>query len=91
MSVYLPLGSWVRLRLGKDFEDRKTGVVVSSGMRYRVSAPLGHPAVFYRTGSEVAAQLQAQLDAVLDPPDTTTCPTCEICAQPFGRPIVVDR
>lgn len=68
MSVYLPLGSWARLRLGKDIEDKKNGVIESSAMRLKVSAPLGHPAVFYRTGSEVAAQLQAELDAALDPP-----------------------
>jgi siroheme synthase len=75
----------VRLRLGKDFEDKKHNVIVSSGMRYRVDAPLGHPAVFYRTGSEVAAQLQAELDAVLDPPVTSACPPCELFAQPQDR------
>lgn len=54
-EVYLPPGRWVHLWTGKAFG------AAGAGTRVTVKAPLGQPAVFYREGSAVGADLVARL------------------------------
>ena len=56
-DVYLPPGKWVHLWTGKPFGN------ATSGSHVTVKAPLGQPAVFYREGSSVGAQLVTNLRA----------------------------
>lgn len=55
VEVYLPAGRWVHVWTGEVYGSEEKGI------RVRVSAPLGYPAVFYREGSEVGAQFVANL------------------------------
>ncbi len=56
-AVYLPQGEWVHLWSGAAFGSTAQGTNVS------VKAPIGQPAVFYKKGSPVGAQLVANLQA----------------------------
>jgi len=54
-SVYLPPGEWVQLWSGRRYTGRRD---------VTVDAPFGEPPVFYRPGSQVAAQFISNLRAV---------------------------
>jgi alpha-glucosidase len=56
-EVYLPRGEWVHLWTGRVHGS------VAGGRTATVKAPIGEPAVFYRRGSPVGAQLVARLRA----------------------------
>lgn len=47
VNVYFPAGEWVHLWSGKTYS-------MTIGIRQKVPAPLGQPAVFYRQGSQAA-------------------------------------
>lgn len=54
LTVYLPAGEWVHLWTGQTY---------SGGQHVTVAAPMGQPAVFYPTDSEVGAAFAANLRA----------------------------
>jgi len=56
-KLYLPPGKWVHLWSGKAYGDAAAGKTVS------VKAPLGKPAVFFKQGSKVGADLVKALKA----------------------------
>jgi alpha-glucosidase len=56
-ETYLPKGQWVHLWSGKVYGS------LTGGTKVTVKAPIGQPAVFYRKGSTVGAQLVANLKA----------------------------
>lgn len=56
-EVYLPRGEWVHLWSGRVLGDPAAGV------RTKVRAPVGEPAVFYRRGAAMAPELVARLRA----------------------------
>ena len=57
VRVYLPAGRWTHLWSGETLGSEEAGA------SFTVDAPLGEPAVFYRSGSPVGAQLEANLAA----------------------------
>jgi alpha-glucosidase len=56
-DVYLPAGEWIHFWTGQTYGDPNAGVEVT------VQAPIGQPAAFYKKGSPIAAQLEANLVA----------------------------
>ena len=58
VTAYLPPGRWVHLWSGQTYGDKNT-----AGGSVTVRAPLGQPGVFYREGSQVAAQFISNLKA----------------------------
>jgi alpha-glucosidase (family GH31 glycosyl hydrolase) len=61
VEVYLPAGSWIHLW-------SRTCIGGEKGERYRVSAPIGAPAVFFRASLSFGEQLRQQLEAEGDIP-----------------------
>ena len=57
-ELYLPPGHWVHLWSGDTYGNQDEGSTIT------VEAPLGKPAVFYRSGSAVGAQFVANLLAL---------------------------
>jgi alpha-glucosidase len=55
VTLYLPPGSWTHLWSGELYGNANTGTSLD------IEAPIGEPAVFYRTESEVGAQLRETL------------------------------
>lgn len=55
VTVYLPAGQWTHLWSGATYGGRDQGTTIT------VAAPLGEPAVFYRTGSSVAEEFVTSL------------------------------
>ena len=55
VRVYLPAGSWVHLWSGAMHGSPARGVDIT------IAAPIGQPAVFYRAGSPIGAELVARL------------------------------
>lgn len=55
VRVYLPAGRWTHLWSGTTYGDTQRGTWIT------VDAPLGQPAVFFRAGSPVGAQIVANL------------------------------
>ncbi|HMF79117.1 MAG TPA: hypothetical protein VK604_25890 [Bryobacteraceae bacterium] len=56
VRVYLPAGNWTHLWSG-------TAFAAAAGKWTEVSAPLGQPRIFFRSGAESGAQLIAALKA----------------------------
>ncbi len=54
VEVYLPAGKWIHLFSGAEY---------AGGTSHRVEAPLGQPAVFYRSDSQAGAALRAELQS----------------------------
>lgn len=54
VEVYLPAGKWIHLFSGAEY---------AGGASHRVEAPLGQPAVFYRSDSQAGAALRAELQS----------------------------
>ena len=57
VRLYLPAGEWVHLWSGQRYGD------LNKGMYVEVEAPLGKPAVFYRSGSAVGEKFVTDLKA----------------------------
>ena len=57
VSLYLPAGSWTHLWSGEVFDHTEQGQTVT------IAAPIGEPAVFFRTDSNWGPELRSDLEA----------------------------